>query len=77
MVRGAAAGSAGSCNAQRGTRVSSTRVASSERPSGAHQYPRYRSNSSAAMNSASPQVMPSSPAMSMSGPVTRSVPAVT
>src|SRR5438874_1885881 len=76
-VRGGAAGSAGSCSVQRGTRDSSTRAASSERPSGAHQYPRYRLNSSAAMNSASPQLMPSSPAMSMSGSVTRNAPSFT
>ena len=43
------------------TGVSSPRATSSAEPSGAHQYPRWRSISSAAMNSGSPNVTPGAP----------------
>ena len=63
---GSVAGFAGSPICQNCTGVSSTRAVRIADPSGAHQYPRVRSISSAAMNSARPKLMPSAPSGSAS-----------
>ena len=66
MTDGGRSGFAGSPMCQRCTAESSTRATSNASPVGDHQNPRSRLSSSAATNSASPQVTPASPISSRS-----------